>query len=88
MVDEDNNHGIEEDILDKPGASARETESCSLRSTVILQGCETWQTRNDDHGGDDDCYDYNNNSDVDYHGEQYSKAVRPAVSLYVQLFIA
>ena len=42
MVDEDKNHGIEEDILDKPGASARETESCSLRSTVILQGCETW----------------------------------------------
>ena len=41
MVDEDNNHGIEEDILDKPGASARETESCSLRSTVVLQGCET-----------------------------------------------
>ena len=32
---------IIEDILDKPGASARETESCSLRSTVVLQGCET-----------------------------------------------
>ena len=51
MVDEDNNHGIEEDILDKPGASARETESCSLRSTVILQGCET--CRVNDYGDKD-----------------------------------
>ena len=42
MVDQDNNQGIEEDIQDKPGASAIETESCSLRSTVILQDCETW----------------------------------------------
>ena len=41
MVDEDNNQGIEEDILDKPGASAKETESCLLRSKVILQDCET-----------------------------------------------
>ena len=41
MVVYDNNHGIEEDILDKPGASARETESCLLRSKVILQDCET-----------------------------------------------
>ena len=89
MVDEDKNHGIEEDILDKPGASARETESCSLRSTVILQGCETWQSSNENHDGDDDdCCDNNDYGDVDDHGEQCSKVVRPAVSLYIQLFIA
>ena len=45
MVDEDNNQGIEEDILDKPGASARETESCLLRSKVILQDCETCRVK-------------------------------------------
>ena len=43
MVVYDNNHGIKEDILDKPGASAREKESCSLRSKVILQDCETYR---------------------------------------------
>ena len=60
---------IIEDILDKPGASARETESCSLRSTVILQDCETWQTSNDDHDGDDDCCDNNDYGDVGDHGD-------------------